>query len=297
MSFISNIKGFEETLPVALHHDVYPSVDPASHFANQTFSGKVVLVTGASRGIGAVVAKQYAQAGAAVALVARSAESLKTAKAAILAETPGARVLTFAVDVKDPAAAERAVEETVSQLGGLDVLIANAGTALSDADKRIGERKDPLAWWNSFEVNLFGVYNFVRPALKHLEQRAGYAIVVSSVSAQLRFPNSSDYGVSKHAIGRLVEYIALEYPRVKSFAVHPGTIDTDLSRSFGLPSEFFTETPELTSAIFIALSSGRLDWLSGRFFDARWDIDEVEQLKEKILEKDALVSKLVVRLD
>ena len=53
---------------------------------------------------------------------------------------------------------------------------------------------DPLGWWNAVEVNIFGVYNFVRPALKHLEKSNGYALVVSTVTAQLRFPGKSEYG-------------------------------------------------------------------------------------------------------
>lgn len=111
-------------------HSIYPGIDPAPHFANKTYAGKVVLVTGASRGLGASAASLYARAGASVTIVARSADSLEEVRAAIVKETPGAQVLTFVVDVKDPAAAEHAVEETVKQYGKLDVLIANAGTCL-----------------------------------------------------------------------------------------------------------------------------------------------------------------------
>lgn len=60
---------------------------------------------------------------------------------------------------------------------------------------------------------------------------------------------------------------------------------------------FFNDPAELSSATFLALTSGKYDWLTGRFYDSTWDIDEVAELKEKILEKDALVSKLVVKLD
>ena len=139
-----------------------------------------MLVTGASRGIGSVIAKQFARAGAAVALVARSADSLKDVQASILKEAPGVRVLTFAVDVKDPVATERVLEETVAQFGGLDVLVANAGVGLPMSEKRecpwkagclqathsallgIGERDDPLRWWNSFEVNIRGALCYVQ---------------------------------------------------------------------------------------------------------------------------------------
>lgn len=116
---------------------MYPGIDPAAHFANKTYAGKVVLVTGGSRGIGASAAAQYARAGASLAIVARSVDSLEGVRAAIVKETPGAQVLIFGVDVKDPAAAERAVEETVKHYGKLDVLIANAGSCLPfDTRKR-----------------------------------------------------------------------------------------------------------------------------------------------------------------
>ena len=81
------------------------------------------------------------------------------------------------------------------------------------------------------------------------------------------------------------------------FAVHPGAVDTELSRASGADRKWFTAPPELSSGTFLALTSGKLDWLRGRFYDSTWDIDEVSKLKEKILEKDALVSKLVVKLD
>ena len=76
---------------------------------------------------------------------------------------------------------------------------------LADDRLGIGERDDPLNWWNSFEVNVFGVYNFARPALKYLEKNNGYAIIISTVSAQLRFLNISDYGKFSHRTRALQE--------------------------------------------------------------------------------------------
>ena len=91
--------------------------------------GKVVLVTGASGGIGASIALFYAKAGAAVTIVARKQETLDETKALIEGKVPDARVLTVVVDVRDPVQAEKAVGETVKLFGRLDVLIANAGMA------------------------------------------------------------------------------------------------------------------------------------------------------------------------
>ena len=94
-----------------------------------------MLITGASRGIGAQVALQYARAGASLSLVARTQAALDASKDAILREHPSARVLTFPADVRDVKRAEEVVAATVAHYGHLDILIANAG-ALRTMDKR-----------------------------------------------------------------------------------------------------------------------------------------------------------------
>ena len=138
-------EGNDEELPVT-HHDeyvppnvdrhvhshvqnrsVYPAIDPEPLYAAQTYQGKVVLVTGASRGIGQEISLQYARAGAALALVARSEESLGETKNAILAAVPGAQVLVLAADVRDAQSAARAVRAALARFGKLDILISNAG--------------------------------------------------------------------------------------------------------------------------------------------------------------------------
>ena len=114
---------------------VYPTIDPKVHYDAQTFANKVVLITGASRGIGAQIALQYACAGASLTLVARTQASLDESKNAILRERPSAQVLTFPADVRDVARAEEVVAATVEHFGRLDILIANAGT-LRPMDRR-----------------------------------------------------------------------------------------------------------------------------------------------------------------
>jgi short-subunit dehydrogenase len=94
-----------------------------------------VLITGASRGIGAQTALQYARAGASLSLVARTQVALDASKDAILREHPSAQVLTFPADVRDVKKAEEAVAATVARFGHLDILVANAG-AIRPMDKR-----------------------------------------------------------------------------------------------------------------------------------------------------------------
>jgi len=108
---------------------VYSTIDPKEAFASQTYRGKVVLITGASRGIGQETAITYAMAGANVTIAGRSQETLDKTAAVIHAAVSGAQVLAVPTDVRDPKATEAAVQATLERFGRLDVLIANAGAS------------------------------------------------------------------------------------------------------------------------------------------------------------------------
>ena len=115
-------------------HSVYPAIDPEPLYASQAYNGKVVLVTGASRGIGQEISLQYARAGATLAIAARSEEALGESKRAILEAVPSAEVLVLVVDVRESASAEKAVQALLARFGKLDILVANAG-AISPFDQ------------------------------------------------------------------------------------------------------------------------------------------------------------------
>jgi NAD(P)-dependent dehydrogenase (short-subunit alcohol dehydrogenase family) len=106
---------------------VYPLIDPARHWESKTFKDKVVLITGASRGIGLTTAIFYARAGARLALISRKLQTLEESKAAILKEQPDTQILLIPADVSDPTVAREAVGKTIEHYGSLDILIANAG--------------------------------------------------------------------------------------------------------------------------------------------------------------------------
>ncbi|KAH9004928.1 NAD-P-binding protein, partial [Lactarius hatsudake] len=268
---------------------IYSAIDPKEAFANQTYRGKVVLVTGASRGIGQETVITYAKAGANVAITGCSQETLDKTAAIIHAAVSGAQVLAVPADVRDPTATEAAVQATLVRFGRLDVLIANAG-ALSNFNQKMGD-KVPDQWWNTFEVNVRGVYNTVR------FKTGGRIMVISSVSAQLRVSHGSDYSISKHAINRLVEFIALEYPKLTVFSLHPGAIRTQMAEEAGVefPDYMIFDTPQLPAATMLYLTSGRFDWLNGKYLAATWDISEVERdWKEKVQAGGVLVNKLAI---
>ena len=111
----------------ANHISIYPAIDPGLLFASRPYKGKVVLVTGASRGIGQETAIQYARAGASIALVARTEESLTGTRDSIASAVPDAQVLALSADVREAKSVEAAVQRVLERFGKLDVLIANAG--------------------------------------------------------------------------------------------------------------------------------------------------------------------------
>jgi NAD(P)-dependent dehydrogenase (short-subunit alcohol dehydrogenase family) len=107
---------------------VYPFIDPKVHYDAQTLAGRVVLITGASRGIGLETALHFVRAGASLTIVARKQEALDASRDTILRERPSAQVFTFPADVRDVKKAEEAVAATVTRFGRLDILVANAGS-------------------------------------------------------------------------------------------------------------------------------------------------------------------------
>lgn len=287
MTFIGSDK---DILDIEVHHDIYPTIDPKVHYEAQTFKGKVVFITGASRGIGEETALQYARAGAFLALVGREQRTLDLVKTSILEEVPKVQVLTFPVDVVRTQDMAQAVQATVDRFGRLDILVANAAQA-RPMDEPFAQR-DPDGWWNVIEVNLRGVYNAVHFAIPHLQKINGHSVIVTSCAANVRIPFASDYCISKHALVRLVEYIVLENPSVKAFAFHPGVIPTRIGIESLVPLPL-VDTVALAAASTLHLTTGKADWLTGRFVSANWDLDALERnWKTKIVEQNVLVSKL-----
>ena len=127
-SAYSLLPSFRLTL---IPHSVYPAIDPEPLYTARFYSGKVVLITGASRGVGRETALQYARAGASVAIVARTGGALNETKDIIVAAVPDANVLVLTADVRDIESVRSAVGGVLRRFGKLDILIANAGAITS----------------------------------------------------------------------------------------------------------------------------------------------------------------------
>lgn len=191
-----------------------------------SLAGRVAVVTGASRGLGRAMAVALAEAGADVALGARSKPDLEET-AQLVSET-GRRALVVPTDVTSYAEVEALMRSTREGLGRLDIVVNNSGIAVV----RPLAEWSPEEWRALVEVNLFGVINGCRAAAPYLiGQRAGKVINVASMLAAVGLPGYSIYAATKGAIVAFSRTLAVEWARhnVQVNCLAPGWFDTPMS--------------------------------------------------------------------
>ncbi len=183
----------------------------------------VVIVTGASRGVGAFIARWLGKMGACVTLMARSPEPLK--RVARDVDRLGGVALTIHGDVSNEDACRRTVKKTIDKFGHVDALVNNAGIFQPIASVASG---DAVAWRYNIEVNLFGPFHMAKAAIPHLIKRKGRIINVSSGAANIPVPAGSAYCASKAALVQFTRVLAAEEPSLTVLAVRPGVVDTEM---------------------------------------------------------------------
>src|SRR5690349_33866 len=182
------------------------------------FDGKVVLVTGAASGIGQATAMRFGEDGATVVCVDLNAEG-----AAATADKIGNGATSVQLDVSDPVAAAKVVDDAVAANGKLDVLANVAGIL------QFGHATDITfeLWSRIIGVNLTGVFNMIRPALPHLIESGGNIVNVASSSGLNGQPYGAAYSASKGGVVLMTKALAIEYiGKVRVNAVCPGGTDT-----------------------------------------------------------------------
>ena len=191
--------------------------------------GKCAFVTGGGRGIGRAIALRFASEGADVAVVARTRVEIDAVAQEI--KEKGRRALAIPCDVGDSRAVDEAVQRAGRELGGVDILVANAGALLH---ARLEETTDDL-WDEMLRVNLNGAFYAFRAAVGGMSERGwGRLIAISSVSGKIGGPNRSAYHAAKHGVLGLVRSVALEAASagVTVNAICPGFVDTSMVDTF-----------------------------------------------------------------
>ena len=241
--------------------------------------GKVVVVTGASSGIGRAAAFLFAKNGATVVAVGRNETELADLSKSIKKSGKGA-IKQHLADLTEQSQIERLVNETIDNLGQIDVLVNSAGiikmgsietTTLDDWDKLM-------------RINLRSVFQLTQMCVPHLAETKGNIVNVSSVAGMRAFPNVLAYCVSKAAIDQMTRCCALELaPQgIRVNAVNPGVVVTNLHKRSGMEDEAYQNflehsktthpigrvgTTEEVAELICYLASDKAAWITGATYE------------------------------
>ncbi|KAI4170498.1 MAG: hypothetical protein LQ346_008850, partial [Caloplaca aetnensis] len=221
------------SLTAEWHHDTYDAISPTNPTVSAAAEGKSVVVTGGGAGIGREIAKAYAEAGAAqVALLGRTQKSLDETKSIINKQSPDTQVTIHVADVAD----EVAVGNAARDLTGWEILILNAGVLAQPSTIVEAKLAD---WWRVYETNVKGVVTCIQAFIHTRNPSPSVPTSIIGINAAMvHMPagvgpatGSSAYTSSKMAQLKVMEYLAAEQPDIFVASVHPGVVETPMTRA------------------------------------------------------------------
>ncbi len=246
-------------------------------------SNKVVVVTGAGRGIGRAIAIKCASEGASLALLARTGSELKETREIISGK--GYRAQIYVCDIASPVSAAAAIEAARRELGRVDVLVNNAGVQPPIGPFSVVNLDE---WKKNVSVNLFGTVHMTSSVLPDMiSRKKGKIINLSGGGSTSPRPNFSAYAVSKTAVVRLTETLSVELREhnIDVNAVSPGAINTKMldevlqagslagneAADAGKRKRKGGDDPELAAELIAFLASDDSDGITGKLISAKWD--------------------------
>jgi len=214
---------------------------------SNNFTGKVVVITGSSAGIGAATAVLFSKSGAQVVVTGRNAQNVSQVAQECKKVSPkGLIALEVVADLTKEVDSKRLIDSTISKFGKLDILVNNAGAAVPSPikDPSIIDSYDKI-----MNLNVRSVVYLTHLAVEHLERTKGVIINISSVSGLKPTPANSVYCMSKSALDMFTKCLALELgPKgVRVNTINPGLIKTDFRIAFGFSRESEDELVERTA--------------------------------------------------
>jgi NAD(P)-dependent dehydrogenase (short-subunit alcohol dehydrogenase family) len=241
-------------------------------------TGKVVIITGASSGIGRATAILFAKNGSNVIAVGRNAKELSALREQ--AQGKKGSVKIHLADIRETTQVERLINDTVEGLGQIDVLVNSAGIIMNGTI----ENTTLDDWDKMMDINLRSVFFVMQKCIPHLEKTKGNIVNVSSVAGPRSFPNLLSYCVSKAAVDQLTRCSSLELaPKgVRVNAVNPGVVVTNLHKRGGMADENYQEflknsknthplgrvgeAKEVADLIYF-LASEKASWITGATYE------------------------------
>ena len=242
----------------------------------ESVDGRAVLVTGAARGIGWAIARRFAAAGDRVAILDKVSGEVAEK---LVAGLDGSGHVVVEADLMDSDAVLAAVDSAAVHLGGLDILVNNAGIFHAHPITEVGYEAWQEHWRSTLGVNLVGAANVTWCAVRHLKERGGRIVNVTSRGAFRGEPDVPAYGASKAGLNSLTQSLALALAphRISVSAVAPGFVATDMTTEYLKPpggDEIRAQSPfgrvgepdEIAAGVFY-LASAEAQWASGTILD------------------------------
>jgi NADP-dependent 3-hydroxy acid dehydrogenase YdfG len=192
---------------------------------DESLTGKIAIVTGASSGIGEATAVALAARGAKLGIIARRKDRLESLKSRIRQESD---VLVLEADVSDHLQAKAAIEQVIQHFGRVDILVNNAGIMLLGPFEEV----DILEWQKMVNVNLLGVMYCTHATIPIMKkQQSGHIVNISSVAGRITKPNSAVYNATKWGLGAFSDAIrqALHKDKIRVTIIEPGAVSTELT--------------------------------------------------------------------